>query len=280
MNSPAGFYPLTACSLLCFCGSDATRYLNGQLSIDISKLPPHEARSACLLDAKGRLCALLHLWREADRFIIEVPTSRLEEIQARLERYIIADDVEVTILPNTPTYHIFGHPAPDGALLINRLGIAGYDSKARPAALSEVTPEEVERLRIIHGIPAWDRELSKTTLPQEARLETTSVDFDKGCYVGQEIVSRLKSVAHVNKRLHGFRGTLPHPLPDGCTLHADTESTTSVGRLTTAAPHFGMAQSVALGYLNRQFESLDHLHVRDPQGSIIGLVERHPFPIP
>lgn len=273
-----GFFPLTNRSLLLFSGPDAARYLNGQLSIDITRLTPHAARTACLLDAKGRICAHLHFWRDADRFIIEIPTPRLEEIQARLERYIIADDVIVSELPAAPAFHIFGHPLPDGALAINRLGIPGHDTPVAPTDLSEAAPEDIERLRIIHGIPVWARELTPSTLPQEARLETTSIDFDKGCYVGQEIVSRLKSVAHVNKRLHGFRGTLHLPLPEGCTLH--TESTTPAGCLTSAAPHFDIAQTIALGYLNRAFESADHFHVRDPQGRPIGDVTRHPFPIP
>ncbi len=273
-----GFFPLTDRTLLAFSGPDAARYLNGQLSIDTTRLASLAARTACLLDAKGRLCAHLHLWRDTDRFILEIPTPRLEEIQARLERYIIADDVTISELPPTPSFHIFGRPAPAGAISSNRLGIPGHDTPATPADLPQATPEDIERLRIIHGIPAWNHELTPSTLPQEARLETTSIDFDKGCYVGQEIVSRLKSVAHVNKRLHGFRGPLPHPLPEGCTLH--TESTSPAGRLTSAIRHFDIAQTIALGYLNRAFESADHFHVRDPQGRPIGDVTRHPFPIP
>lgn len=281
MSTHTGFFPIPARTLLRFSGTDSTRYLNGQLSIDIHRLAPLTARTACLLDAKGRLIAHLHVWRDADSLVIEVPTQRLEELQARLERYIIADDVTITPLTDeTPVFHIFGQTAPAGSPAIQRLGIPGYDSANVPDGLPQATTADIERLRIIHGIPAWERELTTSTLPQEARLETTSIDFDKGCYVGQEIVSRLKSVAHVNKRLHGFRGSLPHPLPDSCTLHADADSSAPVGRLTSAAPHFDMAQSVALGYLNRQFESADHLHVRDPQGRPIGHVERHSFPIP
>lgn len=279
MKARSGFFALTERTLLAFSGPDASRYLNGQLSINIPRLAPLIARSACLLDAKGRLCAHLHLWKDADRFIIETPTVRLEEIQARLERYIIADDVTLTILPDSPAYHVFGLPAPEGSLAINRLGIPGYDTPTPPSNLPEATPTDIERLRITHGIPAWGRELTATTLPQEARLEDTSIDFDKGCYIGQEIVSRLKSVAHVNKRLHGFCGSLPLPLSDNSTLHIPG-SDTPVGRLTSATQHFDMAQSVALGYLNRQFESADQFHVRDHEGRDIGSVERQPFPIP
>lgn len=278
MNTPAGFFQLPERSILAFSGVDAARYLNGQLSIDILRLAPGTARTACLLDAKGRLCAHLPIWRESTAFLIEVPCTRLEEIQTRLERYIIADDVTVTLATPPPTFHILGHPAPAGTLSINRLGPPGHDTPTAPIGLPELTQLEIERLRIIHGIPVWDRELTPSTLPQEAHLEATSVDFDKGCYVGQETVSRLKSVGRVNKLLHGFRST--SSLPDGSTLHLDSESPTPIGRITSTAPHFDMAQTVALGYLNRQYESAGTLHVRDPQGRPMGTVERHPFPIP
>jgi folate-binding Fe-S cluster repair protein YgfZ len=116
-------------------------------------------------------------------------------------------------------------------------------------------------------------------LPQEARLEDTAVDFDKGCYVGQETVSRLKSVGRVNKRLHGFLGTLSADLPLPARLHPIGQPDTTVGQLTSAAPHFDIAQTAALGYLNRQFEDLERFGVSDEQGRPLGEVERRAFPI-
>ena len=80
-------------------GPDAVRYLNGQVSIDISRLTPGKARPACLLNAKGKLCALLQVWRSNDSLVVESPAELAENIQARLERYIIADDVELLPLP-------------------------------------------------------------------------------------------------------------------------------------------------------------------------------------
>ncbi len=70
----------------------------------------------------------------------------------------------------------------------------------------EARSDEIELLRIERGIPRWGNELSEDTLPQEAGLDEMAVDFKKGCYVGQEVVSRIHSVGRVNRRLCGFVG--------------------------------------------------------------------------
>lgn len=276
----AGFFEIRDRSRFCLSGPDATRYLNGQASIDINRLQPLAARPACLLTAKGKLCALVQIWRDGGNLFIECESALAEAVHARLERYLIADDATLEAVSMPPsTYHIFGVEGPEGILFINRTGISGHDTSAIPDGLPAITPEQLEHLRIIHGRPAWGLEISEDSLPQEARLDETAVDFDKGCYVGQETVSRLKSVGRVNKRLHCFLGALPTGMPLPARLHAPGDPSTEAGRLTSAAPHFDIAQTVALGYLLRQFEDLGRFGVSDEQGHPLGEVERRPFPI-
>lgn len=276
-------------------GPDAVRYLNGQLSIDISRLTPGKARPACLLNAKGKLCALLQVWRSNDSLVVEGPAELAENIQARLERYIIADDVELFPIPlPQPLYHLISSlpssvtelgtsfenlPLPTAPLIIPRLNLPGQDTSEVPAHLPELRLAEIELLRILHGVPIWGRELSEDTLPQEARLEELAVDFDKGCYVGQETVSRLKSVGRVNKRLHGFLGSLELPSGVPLFLRPPGDPATMAGEITSQARHFDMAQTAALGYLKRQFESLPRFEVADETGCTLGEVERREFPI-
>lgn len=260
-------------------GPDAIRYLNGQVSIDITRLSPGKARSACLLTAKGKLCALLQIWRQADSLMIEAPSELSETIQARLERYIIADDVELLPIPQSaPLFHIVSS-IPTAGLVIDRIGLAGCDASEKPAGLHKFSPEEIELRRIVHGIPLWGSELTEDTLPQEARLEERAVDFDKGCYVGQETVSRLKSVGRVNKRLHGFLGTLDLPVGVPLFLRPPGDSGVTAGQITSRARDFDMAQTAALGYLNRQFETLTRFEIADETGCVLGEVERREFPI-
>lgn len=276
-----GFYELPSRALFLVTGTDRVRYLNGQLSIDIRRLPENTSHTACLLTAKGKLCAHVRIWPHGDSHIVETLPDLAESVQARLERYIIADDVTITNLPESrPLYHVIGSTSrPDGIIQSTRLGYLGYDTFDKPIDLPETTPETVERLRIIHGVPAWGSEINEETLPQEARLEMTSVDFDKGCYVGQEVVSRLKSVGRVNKRLHGFIGKLEIPSQTRLQLHPEGQPEIVAGHITSTAPHFDMAQTLALGYLNRQSETLTRLEVRDEKGYLLGGVDRREFPI-
>jgi hypothetical protein len=83
----------------------------------------------------------------------------------------------------------------------------------------------------------------------------------------------------VNKRLHGFLGTLPTNIPLPVRLHPLGQPDITAGQLTSAAPHFDIAQTAALGYLNRQFEDLERFGVSDDQGHPLGEVERRVFPI-
>ncbi len=275
-----GFYELPSRALLLVTGTDRIRYLNGQLSIDIRRLPENTSRTACLLTAKGKLCAHVRIWPHGDSHIVETLPDLADSVQARLERYIIADDVTISSLPESrPLYHVLACPPPDSAIQSTRIGYLGYDTFDKPNALQMLTPETIERLRIIHGTPVWGSEMNEETLPQEARLELTSVDFDKGCYVGQEVVSRLKSVGRVNKRLHGFIGKIEIPSQTRLQLHPEGQSEILAGHITSTAPHFDMAQTLALGYLNRQSEALTRFEVRDENGYLLGGVDRREFPI-
>ncbi len=261
-------------------GPDAARYLNGQLSCNILRLQPDTARAGCLLTAKGKLCARVDVWARPDSYVLECESALLEDVHARLERYLIADDVSVTAeLATDPPVHVFGHPAPDGHLRIARLGVEGYDCSVPPNDLLEASPQEVELLRIERGLPVWGHELGPDTLVQEARLEESTVDFDKGCYVGQEVVSRLKSVGRVNSLLFGFVGVLAEPPVSGLVLHPPDHPELVAGRITSHALHFELAQTVALGYLHRQFDQLGRFMVSDSSGHPLGEVEQREFPI-
>ena len=279
LSVPEGFFEVANRARFELRGPDAIRYLNGQVSIDIARLSPGKARPACLLTAKGKLSAPLLIWRQGDSLIIEGPSELSQTIPARLERYIIADDIE--LLPAAqpaPLLHIVSSIQALG-LAIDRIGLLGFDTTEKPVGLPEFSSEEIELFRINRGVPIWGRELTEDTLPQEARLEERAVDFDKGCYVGQETVSRLKSVGRVNKRLHGF--LVPSELPAGVPLllRPPSDPATTAGQITSHARDFDMAQTAALGYLNRQFETLTRFEIADETGRVLGEVERREFPI-
>ena len=251
-----GIFRVTPGIRLRLSGADAFRYLNGQITRDLKRLGDQEALPACILTPKGKLCALLLIHREGDDLIVESDVEVGEALRVRLERYLVADDVVITEESCPERVHLFGNALEEakkssGGISLSRLGVAGCDLPAESLdpTVELMDPSLVEILRIERGIPAWGREIGPETLPPEAGLDRTCIDYDRGCYPGQEVISRLKSIGRVNRLLHGFRGDgLRHG------MKILSEAGGELGSLTSAAVFPGTTDCVALGYLPRGAE--------------------------
>jgi folate-binding protein YgfZ len=246
-------------------GADALRYLNGQITRDLKNLRDHEALPACILTPKGKLCALLSIHRGGEGLIVESDAGVAESLPDRLGRYLVADEVEIIRETWPARIHCFGgedaHVMGSGlqGFRVNRLGVPGNDVSFGGSPVPDLTDEAiVEILRIERGVPAWGKELTPETLPPEAGLDRTCIDFDRGCYPGQEVISRLKSIGRVNRLLHGFRG---ENVISGAAIIS--EEGREIGAITSAAELPGSGESVALGYL--------------PRGTVASLFVRHPL---
>ncbi len=202
-------------ALLEFRGPDAVRFLNGQVTQDVRKLEENAfSLPSCITDAKGRLQFRVWLMKFADNALWVLSTDvDAEALEARLTRYLIADDVEVTDLSGQwSLVHFTADPgaAPAGVIACEsaRYGVAGTDWWI-PAGMMVDWPEsfpllegnELEAFRIAHGVPAWERELYEGLLPPEAGLDLSDISYHKGCYIGQEVISRIKHAGKLNKRL-------------------------------------------------------------------------------
>jgi folate-binding protein YgfZ len=234
-------------------GGDAFRYLNGQITRDLKRLGDHEALPACILTPKGKLCALLLIHREGSDLIVESDTEVGEALRERLERYLVADDVEITEESWPERIHLFGDALEkvkksSVGISLSRLAVAGCDlpPESLDSTVELLDPSLVEILRIERGIPAWGREIGPEILPPEAGLDRTAIDYDRGCYPGQEVISRLKSIGRVNRLLHGFRGD---GLREGMKILSSEGS--ELGKLTSVAALPTTTGCVALGYLPR-----------------------------
>ncbi len=248
-------------SLLEFNGPDTVRFLNGQITQD-ARLIVGSGNSlpACITDAKGKLQFRVTLTSPDDAAIwIEAPTGLTDELEARLTRYLIADDVEVSDLTGKWTlFHLIGkwpEPPPDiVARKSNRFGVEGTDWWVRegsnfeiPIGAEPLDGDELEALRIANGIPAWGREIIPGMLPPEALLDATDISYRKGCYVGQEVISRIKSAGKVNRRLTQFVldanwDVYPGPFENGA------------GEITSVSPIASDGTRLALGYIKRGSE--------------------------
>lgn len=280
LREEGGFFSLGNRRLIRVSGPDRLRYLNGQVSNDLRKQKPSQAQQALVLTAKGKLCAPLWIWADGESFLIEPPLDIMEDVLARLERYAISDDVAFDLVEESLSkWHVFGSSisTESDAIEISRLGLPGRDGSVVPANLLEATIEELDFFRIQNGVPAWGMELDADTLPQEGRLERFAVDFHKGCYVGQETVSRLKSVGRVNELLYGFQGSLD-PGWAGKALSLANSEGKNVGRLTSILETFPSNQIIALGFASTR-EPQTLFSVIDESGACFGRVERCEFPL-
>jgi folate-binding protein YgfZ len=276
LRREGGAFALAAAPRLRVTGADRVRYLNGQVSNDLRGLTDGEARQALVLTAKGKLCALVLIWTEPGALIVESLGVDGEDLLARLERYAISDDVAFELLPAPASaWHVFGPAAASvNGLRVDRLGCAGADVAGLPAGVLTATSEECELLRIERGLPQWGRELNEDTLPQEAGLEKNTVDFRKGCYVGQEVVSRIQSVGRVNRHLAGLVGDFDPAR--AATLQ--TASGEKAGTVTSAIFHPELGRTAALGYVSTRLADTSFV-VLDESGACLGAAERSEFPL-
>jgi folate-binding protein YgfZ len=148
------------------------------------------------------------------------------------------------------------------------------DASELPASIVRCGADAVEACRIASGIPAMGAELTEKTIPAETGLVSRTVDFDKGCYTGQELVARIDARgSNVPRRLVGIVGTDGEPLARGMTLHAAEAPPTDgaaedkvLGTITSAAASSELGSWIALAYLHRSVAAPGPVRVRSGDG--------------
>lgn len=263
------FFDLSARVKLRINGSDRLRFLNGQLTNDIRKATDTNAIEACILNAKGKLEGHLFVHAKVDSFVLDADPALQSTLPARLERYIIADDVQIDdVTAQFSIFHVIGTPRSTFSFAthvvsINRFGPQGHDIWSEAADHDRLSAElskefefcdedGVEVLRIEQGIPRWGRELTGDIIPIEANLEQRCIDYDKGCYIGQETISRMKMSGQRNKQLCGLVSLKNIPLGRGMRLIGPEGK--EAGWITSATR--SGEREIALAYLKRGFNSV------------------------
>ena len=275
---PAGWIDLSARAKFRLTGPDRVRYLNGQVTHNVARLRPGEAVPALVCTAKGRLEAEVVVRAEVDHLLVDAPGELREPLLARLEKYLIADDCAWEDV--TDDFELWHGVGLAGAGAVVRFGPPGIDLW-RPAGAAapdgpRLDPETVDLLRLAHGVPVWGAELTPDTLPQEARLEDRAVDFHKGCYVGQEVVSRLRSVGRVNRLLCRLETVGDQPLAAGDRLFlppaAPGDEPLEVGVVTSARRDPRRGLTLALGYLKRSAIAAGATYQAGPEKNALSTV--------
>ena len=183
-------------------GPDAASYLQRMLSNDVEVLGLDESCDALLLTAKGRIVAPMTVYRRgADDFLLLTEPDLAERLRATLTRGRFAAKVTVELEEHASAL-VVGRETPAGGIANRELGVAAYEviDEELPA-WREIDEHELELLRIRAATPRYGRELDDRVLPAEAGLDARAIDFEKGCYPGQEPIARQHYRGRVNRTL-------------------------------------------------------------------------------
>jgi folate-binding protein YgfZ len=255
-------------------GEDRFRWLSGMVTNAVNGLASGAGAWNLVLNAQGRIQGDVTVWREGDGLEIETSADQAGRLLAHLERFIIMDDVELTPLDEEIAVGLTGAragdvlvtqgmPAPLEPLtqlrsewngipiLVRReYGVLAshYEIWVRPDALARlwkaladagagaVGAVALEAFRIAEGIPAYGVDIAERDLPQET-AQLRALNFTKGCYLGQEIVERIRSRGNVHRHLRPLELTGPLPA-GGAQLFLPDEASPAgkpAGHVTSAA---------------------------------------------
>jgi folate-binding protein YgfZ len=287
--SGCGVYDLGSRAKISLTGGDRVRWLNGMVTNNVRDLTAGHGVYAFLLNPQGHILGDLYAYNQGESLLADTDRSQVEKILAVFDKYIIMDDVEVTDISDKLTAigiagpnageclrtAGFAVPVLEGLQFVEltwqqisltlvrgdnslvesfELWLAPKDvgsmyDRLVKAGAKPVGTAAVELLRIAAGIPRYGADIRERDLPQETEQER-ALNFVKGCYVGQEIVERIRSRGQVRRKFTGLdvHGALPAP---GSKIQVDGKD---VGEITSAAslPWASGDRQVALGYLRRE----------------------------
>jgi folate-binding protein YgfZ len=275
-----GFARLGQGAFLRITGEDATRWLNGMVTNSIQALEPGQGNYNFLLNAQGRIQGDCNIYREpgggAAVFVLETTVEQLDAIEAMLDRFIIMDDVVlergINGLENAHGIVLLGTNAAEelkrlvgvtptaagqmtvaGDVVVLAPPVSGvpcfevWANELRvPEGVRELSAEELETLRVEAGSPKFGVDIRDKDLPQETN-QTQALHFNKGCYLGQEIVERIRSRGQVHRQFFklALEGAVPAELP--AVIEAEGKA---VGEITSVATVDG--KLLGLGYVRRE----------------------------
>lgn len=259
-------------------GPDAVRFLDGLVSRAIDRLPAHRAGRSLLLAPQGKLRATLWVLANGEAEIgLIADAGRGAVVVEDLNRFRIRVDAEITPDPG-PVVSLWGPeagekltqaglPAPEpehwqeagGAVVAHlpftRSSLPRYlvtgvgDERLNEAGAVPAGTIAATTVRIEVGEPVMGIDIDEKTIPQEAGVVESAVDFDKGCYLGQELVARIDSRGHVNRHLRGLVFASNVLVPAGSEIEHDGRI---VGAVSSVGESLELRAPVALALVRRE----------------------------
>ena len=287
----AGLIELSSRGRILVSGAEVVMFLNGLITNDMKTLTVNSWMPAVFPNVQGRLLASVRVIHRDDGFLIDTESATHETVLKLLERFTMAGDFRVTDLTDeTVTLSIQGmragevisatlgeeaakverqqvartnfadgqvtviratHTAEDGFdLFVERKHAQAMSDELTKAGVKPVSADVLETLRIEAGIARYGVDMDETNVVTETNLDD-AVSFSKGCYIGQEIIARIKYRGHVAKKLTGIILESDLTLERGARILSPEEK--EIGRVTsyTLSPY--LARTIALGYVKYDY---------------------------
>lgn len=270
-------------------GPDRERFFGGMVTAAVEGLEPGQGAFGFITDVRGRILASASALALEDRLWLEIPKGRGRTIIEHLEKYIVTDQVEILPLGDMASVRVAGPKSAEvladlGATAANDLTepwshaqVEILDYQARlvreghspvpafslwqssaiaplmaedlaEAGIPQAGTEATEALRIEHGHPLWGIDYDDSNLPQETGIED-AVDYEKGCYLGQEIVARIHYRGQPARRMCRLFFEPGHTRDAGAEVELDGRS---AGILTSVSPSPRGDATIGLALLPRR----------------------------
>lgn len=297
LTESTGVMDLSFRGRICILGADRVRFLNGQVTNNVKDLKPGTGCYAALVNARGKIQSDLDIFLLPDELLLDFEPGLGDVIKQRLEKYIIADDVQVVDVSEDYGLLTVQGPLAEAAVkelalpieipaqpfefarvnddtlgeihLMNqpRLGSSGLDLFVPTPSLGAVMDKLIaaarkhggracgwtalETARIEAGIPRFGADMDESNLAPEAGIESRAISYSKGCYIGQEVIARIRTYGQVAKSLRGLRFDESCPsLPN----HGDKlfHEAKEVGNVTSSTISPRLKTGIALGYVRKE----------------------------
>ena len=271
----AGFYEQRR-GLIEVHGKEAVQFLDGMLTNDMKTLEDGAQMLAAFPNAQGRLIAVVRVQRVGDKFLIETEEATREKLFQSLFRFTFAGDFFVEDLSEKFAYfEVFGpiedvyhaqvdELIPGGLAFAARQGASYFvpvesvdkfrDFLKKENGCLAVDDELYETLRIESGIPKFGIDMDETTIVPELGLYGM-ISYNKGCYVGQEIIARIHFRGHVAKRLTGLILSGPASSTDGLMSGVEIVSADgkNAGKITSVTFSPKLEETIALAFVRYDY---------------------------
>jgi folate-binding protein YgfZ len=262
-------------------GRDRSRFLQGMLTNDIKALDSGKGTFALFLDVKGHIHADMKVYAFPDHLLLVLQHYLVEKLMLGLDRYIMSEDVRMQdVSAEMAMVQILGPKSSEYLQTrgVNQFPEASYHHRSTSAGGSDFTlirlpagfvlleaagsgqtnlleflggpmigAKAFEVFRIESGIPLMQKDMDETNFPQECGLDA-ALDFQKGCYLGQETMARIDAQGHVNRHLVGIASSVS--VASGDKIFRENKE---VGRITSATHSLMLRKPFALGYIRREF---------------------------